>query len=150
MDTKNLQSVFLSFSAGKSEMANKEFAKCTKDCHLLDKKFTSTDVDLVFSKVKTKTSKNLTYQQFDEAVKVIATKKGLEYEALVELLINAGGPQFTGTKADYVKFHDDKSLYTGVYAKGGPTNVDVGHGGGISDISQLCDRGASDIRGSKK
>ena len=28
------------------------------------------------------------------------------------------------TKADNVRFHDDKSTYTGVYARGGPTNVD--------------------------
>ena len=35
-----------------------------------------------------------------------------------------GGPTFAGTKADNVKFHDDKSLYTGVYSQGGPTNVD--------------------------
>ena len=39
----------------------------------------------------------------------------------------AGGPQFAGTKADNVKFHDDKSQYTGVYAQGGPTNVDSVH-----------------------
>jgi len=150
MDKTSLDTVFLSFTAGKKEMSNKEFAKLTKDCHLLDKKLTSTEVDLIFSKVKTKTSKNLTYEQFQEGVKHFAVKKGIEYDAVVELICNAGGPSFTGTKADYVKFHDDKSLYTGVYAKGGPTNVDVGNGGGISDISQLCDRTSSDVRGVKK
>ena len=35
-------------------------------------------------------------------------------------------PQFKGTKAEYVKFHDDKSTYTGVYAKGGPERFDKG------------------------
>lgn len=35
-----------------------------------------------------------------------------------------GAPKFSGTQTDNVKFHDDKSLYTGVYAQGGPTNVD--------------------------
>lgn len=35
-----------------------------------------------------------------------------------------GGPLMNATKADQVRFHDDKSLYTGVYAQGGPTNVD--------------------------
>lgn len=34
------------------------------------------------------------------------------------------GPSFSGTKAEANKFHDDKSLYTGVHANGGPTNVD--------------------------
>jgi len=45
-----------------------------------------------------------------------------------------GGPVFTGTKAEAVKYHDDKNLYTGVYAQGGPSTVDAGKGV-ISDIS---------------
>ena len=53
-----------------------------------------------------------------------------------------------GTKADAVKFHDDKNLYTGVYAQGGPSTVDAGNGK-ISDISQLCDRTGADVRGVK-
>jgi len=46
-----------------------------------------------------------------------------------------------------VQFHDDKSLYTGVYANGGPSAVDKGK---ISDISQTCNRGAADVRGNLK
>jgi len=53
-----------------------------------------------------------------------AEKKGVDTEVLTAAIIKAGGPTFSGTKADQVKFHDDKSLYTGVYAQGGPTNVD--------------------------
>jgi len=58
-----------------------------------------------------------------------------------------GGPIYKGTKAEAVKYHDDKNLYTGVYANGGPTNI--GGTGGISDLSQLCDRSAADVRGKK-
>jgi len=39
-------------------------------------------------------------------------------------VLEHGGPTFSGTKAEANKFHDDKSLYTGVHANGGPTNVD--------------------------
>ncbi len=67
---------------------------------------------------------------------------------MIAKVLKAGGPAFTGTKADKVKFHDDKSLYTGVHAKGGPSTVDKG--AGISDISQLCDRTSADVRGVKK
>ena len=148
MDNKTLESVFLSFcSTGKKELANKEFAKLCKDCHLLDKKFTSTDVDLIFTKVKTKSAKVLTYDQFNDAVKQIAEKKGKDYQVIHDEIVSVGGPSFTGTKADYVKFHDDKSQYTGVYAQGGPTNVDKV---GVSDISNLCDRSGADVRGVKK
>lgn len=64
-------------------------------------------------------------------------------------MCQTGGPVFTGTKADAVKYHDDKSLYTGVYAQGGPSTVDAGNGM-ISDISQLVDRSDADVRGIKK
>lgn len=63
--------------------------------------------------------------------------------------MSVGGPVFTGTKAEAVKYHDDKSLYTGVYGQGGPSTVDAGKGM-ISDISQLCDRSGADVRGVKK
>ena len=53
-----------------------------------------------------------------------AEKKGVTAEVLSGSIIAAGGPSFTGTKAEKVKFHDDKALYTGVHAKGGPTTVD--------------------------
>lgn len=64
-------------------------------------------------------------------------------------ILNSGGKTLTGTKADAVRFHDDKESYTGVYAKGGPTNVDTGRAR-IDDISSLCDRGAADVRGVQK
>ena len=63
------------------------------------------------------------------------------------MLESGGGPVYKATKVESVKYHDDKSLYTGVYAKGGPTTV--GGTGGVSDISQLCDRTKADVRGVK-
>lgn len=144
-----LQSVFQTFAQGK-EMDGKTFAKLTKDCGLLDKKLTTTDVDLTFAKIKDKAARKITYDQFKNGVAQMAVKKGISEQALTDMIVHAGGPKFAGTKADYVKFHDDKSTYTGVYAHGGPTNVDAGRGGGVSDISQLCDRTGADVRGVKK
>ncbi len=46
---------FCSFGAGRDELAlmdNAKFAKLFRDLKLLDKKVTSTDVDIIFSKVK--------------------------------------------------------------------------------------------------
>ena len=131
-------------------MDGKTFAKLSKDCQLLDKKVTTTDIDLVFAKIKDKAARKITYEQFKNGVAQIAAKKGVSAEEIEKHICTTGGPKFQGTKADFVKFHDDKSLYTGVYAKGGPTNVDAGRGGGVSDISQLCDRTGADVRGVKK
>ena len=145
----SLQEVFTSFAQGK-EMDGKTFAKLTKDCKLLDKNLTSTDVDIIFAKVKAgPAARKIHFDEFKKALPHLAAKKKVTEAELSELICKAGGPQFQGTKADFVKFHDDKSLYTGVYAKGGPTNVDAGRGG-ISDISQLCDRTGADVRGVKK
>jgi hypothetical protein len=84
-----------------------------------------------------------------KGIEACATKKKIAYDALETKILSTGGPTFSGTKAEAVKYHDDKSLYTGVHANGGPSTVDAGNGM-ISDISQLCDRSSADVRGIKK
>ena len=108
---------------------------------------TSTDIDLIFAKVKAKTERRITFDQFGTALEHIATKKGVDKAAIEEKVASSKGPILAGTQADAVRFHDDKSSYTGVYAQGGPTNVDKQN---VSDISQILDRSAADVRGVKQ
>jgi hypothetical protein len=115
-------------------MDGKTFAKVAKDCKILDKKLTATDIDLIFAKVKDKAARKINYTQFANGIKECASKKKTTFEALSEAICAVGGPSFSGTKAEANNFHDDKSLYTGVHANGGPTTVDAGRGA-ISDIS---------------
>lgn len=68
--------------------------------------------------------------------------QGITPEELEAQLVAAGGPKTVATKCEDVRLHDDKTTYTGVYAKGGPTNVDSSQ-----DISQLCDRLPANVRG---
>jgi len=148
MQGKTLESVYKSYCAGKPELESKQFSKLVKDCKLTDKKsFTINDVDIVFAKVKSGKLKTITFPEFKKAVAEIAAKKKTTPEKIEEAILAHGGATYSGTKADYVKFHDDKSTYTGVYAKGGPTTVDAGRGGMVSDISQTCNRSAADVRG---
>jgi hypothetical protein len=77
---------------------------------------------------------------------MLAVIKSSSKEDLTNVMIGAGGPVYIGTKAEKVKYHDDKSLYTGVHAKGGPSTIGSGSGG-VSDISELCNRGSADVRG---
>lgn len=152
MEGKNdLFSVFQKYTKT-GELDGKSFAKLMKDAKLLDKKYTSTDVDLLFAKIVTKGLRTISFDQFKKGLEAAATKKGVTYDDVANKILAelAEGPKFAGTKADYVKFHDDKSTYTGVYAKGGPTTVDIGAGGKISDLSQLADRSGADVRGVKK
>lgn len=119
-----LQQIFDSFNGKEKTMEGKVFAKFCKDCKLIDKKFSATDVDLLFAKVKAKTDRRITFAQFNTALAGIAEKKGVDVESVKSAVVTAGGPIFVGTKLEAVKFHDDKSLYTGVHASGGPTTVD--------------------------
>jgi hypothetical protein len=140
----SLQEVFTKFAAG-AEMDGKTFSKFAKDCKVLNKKCTTTDIDLIFARNKERTARKINYTQFAKAVGECATKRSETMEVLTDAILSMGGPVFAGTQAEAVRFHDDKDQYTGVHAHGGPSTV--GGTGGVSDISQLCDRGAADVRG---
>jgi len=43
-------------------MEGKTLAKVAKDCKLLDKKLTATDIDLIFAKVKAKAERRITFE----------------------------------------------------------------------------------------
>jgi hypothetical protein len=48
--------------------------------------------------------------------------------------------------AQATRFHDDKSLYSGVHGRGGPSTKQTG---AIHDIGTLLDRSDYDVRGRK-
>ncbi|EIE25016.1 p25-alpha-domain-containing protein [Coccomyxa subellipsoidea C-169] len=147
---RDLQKVFCSFASfgGRQhveDMEGSKFAKLCRDSKLLSRAFTASDVDLFFAKVKTKGARRITFGQFAEALALVAAKTNSNLADVASAVLAADGPSVTGTKAEYVKFHDDKSTYTGVYKKGGPSTVEPS-----KDLSALLDRSPADIRGIKK
>jgi len=121
---------FCAFGAGKeivTDMDNAKFTKLCRDAKLFDKKFATADADLVFQKAKrTKSDRRIDFGLFQErAVPLIAERKGCGVSDVVAALCAAAGPQSSGTKPGTVKLHDDKENYTGIYARGGPSTVDV-------------------------
>ncbi|XP_053119808.1 tubulin polymerization-promoting protein family member 2-like [Hemicordylus capensis] len=59
-----------------SDMTGKNFSKMLKECGVMDgKAVTSTDVDIVFNKVKTKGARNITFPEFQEAIKELSVKR---------------------------------------------------------------------------
>ncbi len=126
IESVDIDSAFKNFAGGASEINGKQFAKMSKDTKILDKKLTSTDIDLTFAKYMNKTTKKMGLSKFKESIEAMAKKKGITSEALTEKIAKSGGPSYSGTTAEKVRFHDDKSAYTGVYKHGGPTNLDVG------------------------
>ncbi|KAM3864975.1 tubulin polymerization-promoting protein family member 2 [Diretmus argenteus] len=105
------------------EMNGKNFAKVCKDCHVIDgKNVTATDVDIVFSKVKAKSARVITFEQFNQALRELAPKrfKGKsQEEAMTHLhgLIAGKEPANMGVtrvaKASAVDRLTDTTKYTG-------------------------------------
>ncbi|XP_057577303.1 tubulin polymerization-promoting protein family member 2 isoform X2 [Hippopotamus amphibius kiboko] len=117
--------VFGESSSSGTEMNNKNFSKMCKDCGIMDgKTVTSTDVDIVFSKVKAKNARTITFQQFQEAMKELGQKrfKGKSPDEALEniyRLMEGKDPATTSaTKATTVggvSRLTDTSKYTGTH-----------------------------------
>ncbi|KAG9341977.1 hypothetical protein JZ751_018294 [Albula glossodonta] len=109
--------------ASGKEMNGKNWAKLCKDCKIIDgKNVTSTDVDIVFTKVKAKTSRVISYEEFQKALEDLAPKrfKGQsKEEALksIHKLIEGKEPTNIGVtkvaKTGAVDRLTDTSKYTG-------------------------------------
>lgn len=57
------------------EMDGARFLKLCRDCQLTDKQLSTTDVDLVFAKVKSKGQRRISFKQFLTALAMISDKK---------------------------------------------------------------------------
>jgi len=85
------------------------------DCGLYDRKFHKTDVDLAFAKIGKK-AKFLNFDQFKDCLREIARRKGVDTSVVQGSVAERHGQCEThATKADAVRFHDDKSTYTGAH-----------------------------------
>ena len=131
------------------DIDSRTFVKLCKDAKLTNKKnFTVTDCDLMFQKAKSQsgvTTKTLNYSTFRQnLVEEIAKKKSMEATQILTKIARVEGPTLHGTKADAVKFHDDKSTFTGAHAQGGPNFKAEGS---AVQMEELLDRGEADVRG---
>jgi len=111
---------FKAFCGNTPEMDQKSFAKLCKDCGLVDHALNIRDVDLIFVKVVPKGQRRMGFQKFEDALRLVAEKKGAEACDVCRAVEQSCGPIFRTTKAEAVRFHDDRSTYTGTQARGGP------------------------------
>jgi len=99
--TEQLQEIFLFYCnrAPKSDaLDNSKWAKALADLHWLDDKMTSTDGDLVFSKVKPKGARKIQFDEFVVGVHEVA-KKRYGSDDLAQLLLNTTIPKQQGEAA---------------------------------------------------
>ena len=102
----------------KLEIDGRTLVKLAKQSKLINNKLRANDVDLIFAKCKTKGKRTINFFQFEQAIKEFAKKRAENVENIQNKIIKAGAPKSNATKADNVKFHDDKSLYTGTWKNG--------------------------------
>lgn len=86
--------------------------------------FTAADVDVIFSSIKPRGGRRLTFDNFVNALAVVAERQGSTFEAVVRAVLASGGPAATNATAPaHVRLHDDKSTYTGNRVTIGNTGV---------------------------
>jgi len=78
-------------------LTNKNFAKMAKDCGLLDKRLTLTNLDLVFTKSCDRGAKKLSWTQFLHALELCASHKRVAVEKVHEVVAGSEGPRLTAT-----------------------------------------------------
>mmetsp|Transcript_16422 Transcript_16422/g.14102 ORF Transcript_16422/g.14102 Transcript_16422/m.14102 type:complete len:95 (-) Transcript_16422:370-654(-) len=94
MQTQELEYVFTKFAGGNVEMDGRQFTKTIKDAGLVDKTFTTTDVDIIFAKAKDKSHRKITFAQFEKALGLVATKRNDPKDKIITAVQNTGGPKF--------------------------------------------------------
>ncbi|KAL4855376.1 Tubulin polymerization-promoting protein family member 2 [Chlorella vulgaris] len=149
-DIRSVFQAFAAFGGGRdggaaAGLEGRAFSKIFKDAGLYCRKFTTTDADLIFTSVKAKGAKRISFDAFEQALEKVAARKGSSLPEVAAVIVAAGGPKASGTRAQACRFYDDKSNWTSTAKNGGPTNVD-----GQKDLRSLCDRTPADARGISK
>eukprot|EP00756_Hemistasia_phaeocysticola_P011596 Hpha_TRINITY_DN15133_c4_g1::TRINITY_DN15133_c4_g1_i1::g.126948::m.126948 len=147
----SLEDVFRSFChfgsgnrGAETKLDGVRFAKLARDAGLLTAGLKAHEVDLVFAKAKPKGERLIGWKTFhDKVIPLLAETMGVGPHELAAKILQSPAPKSSGTSAAAVKLHDDKSGYTGVYKRGGPSTVDLG----TSDLRYIAERSAADIRG---
>jgi len=122
---------FCSFGAGQAgarEMDGAKWAKFCKETNLIDKKLTRTEVDLIFTRVKGKTERKISFAQFQQGLRLAAGKKypgddeETAYSKAVALVTSGDGPVvrsnvggLSGAAARSVERGTDVAGYTGAH-----------------------------------
>jgi hypothetical protein len=111
------RNVFNAYCHNSGDLDSRTFIKLCKDLKFLNKKCNSGTADLIYQKAKTKNG-TVSFDVFMNEILVdLAGKKEVNVQVLIGKLIRSDGPILHGTQAESVRFHDDKSTYTGAIAK---------------------------------
>ena len=106
---------YTSFAAGNGvDMNIKVWAKLVNETGLIGRKFNMTSADIIFAKVA-EGNKLLQYRDFLWMLALCAEERGESFHAVAER-VASHAPASSGTQAEFVLWHDDKSTFTGAHA----------------------------------
>jgi len=114
-DWESCKASFDAFAGPGGELDGKELLKLVEDCRLVGGGFTKQDCDITFASVARK-AKKIDFEMFKDIVRSIASKKKKDVCEIQSKIAASNGPVIHATKTDNVRFHDDKSTYTGAHA----------------------------------
>jgi len=121
-DWEALRPTYRAFQGEGRGLTNREFAKLCEDSKIVDaERFLKGDADIICAKLggpglAQLKHQRLDWEQFQEAVKLVALRKKQQLEDIMAQMADCSGPKITCTVADEVRLHDDKETWTGVCA----------------------------------
>jgi hypothetical protein len=147
-----------------NSMDNQRFAKFCKDCGIVKGDVTTTDVDIIFNKVKQKTSRRIDFTEFSSALGLLAEirykkidKSEAKQKLISDILKSGGAPKLEpGTTSvvnnDITKRLTDHTQYGGTHKNRFDTDgKGLGKDGRDKpepkDLSQITNRKPADARG---
>jgi len=115
-DWAGVERVYKLYDKDNNGLDNREFDKILGDCNLFNKHFKKTDSAIVFNKALSKGQRKITVEEFKEALRKVADKRMSSTQEVQDMVMASSGPSLSGvTQAEKVRFHDDKSTYTGAH-----------------------------------
>ena len=84
MDASQLYEIFDKYA--QDRMNGRTFVKVFKDAKLTNSKLSTTSLDIIFSKVKTKGQMKITPEEFVHGVELAAMEKQVDFESMIEKL----------------------------------------------------------------
>ncbi|BAM39419.1 vesicular cargo protein [Theileria orientalis strain Shintoku] len=124
VDKTQMIDVFNKYTDSNDLLKGRMYIKMFKEANLAKLPSEVNRLDLIFAKYKSKSS-GINYETFLKSLDDVGKKLNCSKSEIEAKLSDLTGPIYTGTQPDPVRFHDDKSLYTGVHVHGGPSVIDL-------------------------
>ena len=122
---------FANFGASKLDVEGKKvnsvisidvyrFIKLCKDSNILKAKGLTEKLNVIFSKCVPMGSKRMIFDNFLMSLPHLSVLTRKSMSDICNKIASCKGPEKSCTKPGFVKLHDDKSTFPGIYARGGP------------------------------